>query len=185
MRRALIAITLSSSLAGLAGCSGDTGSTGAAPGSATSTSVEPSPSIADYTADTNKICAELKKARDTGIKEFGAGIGQMVAHRQDGNTAEAKKAKQSTQKKADALAELVRAKTGAAQDPEFQQAGAEAADNIAASAKDETFFAQIKTVKDLGKLGSEVAGWVVPTATYCDSPAPAPTTSSPSAGPSR
>ncbi|MFC7549771.1 hypothetical protein [Plantactinospora sp. GCM10030261] len=167
MRRGLVALTLSGVLAGLAGCGSDGGSTDAGPSSAAPTSASPSPAAADYTADTQKVCAELDTSLNAGVKAFGTGLGEMIAHREAGKTAEANKAKQAAQKRANDLATQVRTSTGAALDPDFQAAGAKAADAIAASAEDEAFFAGLKTEKDITALESEVSNWVVPVAAYC------------------
>ncbi len=169
MRRATLAITLAGVLIGTAACGGQKDDTAAAPSSATTsaapTSAAPSPS--DYTADTEKVCKDLEKSLDTGLKSFGTELGKMIGYRQAGNKALADKARTNAQKKADSLATTVRTKTAKAQDPEFKAAGAEAADNIATSADNKAFFDKMKTVKDLDKLESEISGWVTPLAGYC------------------
>ncbi len=170
MRRALLAAALGGLLLSGAGCSGDDAETASeAPQlvvpSTAAAATSPAP---DYSANTRTVCAKLDKIFDTELQAFGTELGKMIAYK------EAKQATEATEAEKDAAAQLkdvsaqVRKETGAAQDPEIKDAGAQSAAKLSKSAADGAFFDQIKTTKDLDKiLETRMTDWLSPIAGRC------------------
>lgn len=168
MRRVILAATIAGVVLTTAGCGGDGNETSAGP-SATSASPSPSASptptaSANYAADTKRICTEIERAIEAEMENFGEQVGKMVAYRQAGNTVRANEAKADAQAQLRAIAGRMRERTAVAQDPELKEAGQESAENMEASAADETFFTRVRTPEQLKK---EAVSWVVPLVEFC------------------
>jgi hypothetical protein len=171
MRRLLTAAALGAALLITAGCAGKDNDESAAQPTASATSASPTPSAsasANYAADTKKICTEIDKSLETEMENFGEELGKMIAYKQAGNTTRANQAKADAQAELKAIASRMRERTAAAQDPELKAAGQESAENIEASAADETFFSRLKTLNDVKSVvQKEVVSWLVPLAKFC------------------
>ena len=165
MKRVLTATILGAVLLASAACGAESEPTAAAT-SAAATSAAPSPS-ADYTADTKKVCNEVGNILDGDFKKFAEELGKMIAYQEAGDTAQAAKAKASAQGQLTSIADSIREKTSVALDPQLKADGAAGAASIAASAAKDEFFAQIKSLKDLDSLKTEMTVWLTPLATHC------------------
>jgi hypothetical protein len=135
-------------------------------------SVQPSPSAVAKPAGTDsdkKVCGKINKLIEGDqMKKFGDKLGEMIVYKQAKQTAKANSARAAAQKGLRKLAADFEAATANAVDPELKAAGAETADTIRDSAKDNAFFAKIKTIKDVDKeLESEIVPWITPLASFC------------------
>jgi hypothetical protein len=176
MRRPLMAMALGGLLLIGPGCGSDSQPAATAPATTPAvTSAAPSAS-ADYTADTKKVCDEIKKALGEEANGFAEELGKVIVYQQTGNRALADKATAAAQQKLEAFASTVEEKTAAAQNPDVRAAGQEAARNIRATATNDQFFASLKEVKlntsqersaFTTKLEKESSSWAAPLGAFC------------------
>lgn len=178
MRRVLLTTTLGVVL--LTGTACGTGTTdsgnppaaagptsAAATPAAAATSAAPSPS-ADFTADTKKVCAKVKKTIEKDARGFGEELGKMIAYKQADNSGQAAKARDAAKRELRAFAGNVNEQTAAALDPELRAAGKEAADNIRQTAATNTYFNKIDSLKDVEKgLEKLMISWFIPLGSHC------------------
>jgi hypothetical protein len=172
MRRVVLAVAIAVIAVSTAACGGNGPSASPSP-SATSASASPSASptptaSVNYAADTKRICGQIEKSFDSEMESFGVELGKMIAYREAGNTTRANQAEAATQAELRAIASRMRARTAVAQDPELRAAGQESAENMEATAADDSFFAKFKRVSDVEKLlQNEVVSWLLPLAEFC------------------
>ena len=167
MRRALLAVTLGGVLLTGAACDGDTEPKASAP-SAPAPTPEPTVSAADYTADTRKVCDNVKKIFDDDLEPFGTALGKMIAFKEAKLPADAAKAQKTAAKQLKTVAGNIRTQTKAAQDPAIRAAGEASAKKFSASADDKAFYAKIKSTKDLDRvIDGQMGEWLTPIAGYC------------------
>ena len=169
MRRAILAVALGGFLLTGAACDRDARSTPTAAAPTPSVPATPSAGPApDYSADTTLVCGRLQKIFNVDLKQFGAQVGKMIAYKEAKQAPEAQKAMKAAGAQLKTVGTKVKKETAAAQDPELQSAGATSAAKFVKSASDTTFFARIKTTKDLDRtLQGQMTEWLTPVAGYC------------------
>ncbi|MFI5493275.1 hypothetical protein [Actinoplanes sp. NPDC051859] len=170
MRRTLLAAAAGGLLLAGSACGNSDGPESAAPTQAapvatTTAATTPPP---DYSADTKRICAKLDKIFDGDLEGFGTELGKMIAYKEAKQADNAKAAEKAAAKELKTVAAEVRKETTAAQDPDLKAAGASTATRLSESASKASFFAGIKSEKDLDKVvQSEMTTWIAPVVGQC------------------
>lgn len=142
--------------------------TPAAASAAASATVSASPSM-DYTADTKKVCDEVTKALEgKELEKFAEQLGEFIGYKEAKASAAAEKARVKAGENLKSAANVLRASTAAAKDPELKAAGEEASGKMALSAEDDAFFAKFNTEKDVDKaLEPQMTVWFAPIVPFC------------------
>jgi hypothetical protein len=177
MRRSITVLGAGALLLAATACGGSDSTSSAAPAAATTgaaaattpAAVETSAAAPAGTESTKKVCGKATALLEgKQMKNFGGELGKMIVYKQSKNTDKADDAKAAAKKRLNQLADDFEAATADAKDPELQAAGQEAADSIRETAKDNAFFARIKTIKGVDKeLQNEIVPWVTPLSTFC------------------
>jgi hypothetical protein len=169
MRRALLAVIAGGTLLTGAACDSDANSPDVAAAPAPATSAAPAASPApDYSADTKRVCDQLKTVYQGELRDFGAAMGKMITYREAKQTAEANKAELAAAAELKAVALKIRKETAVARDPEIKTAGAQSAAKLELSAKDRKYIDRVKSLKDLnGTIEGQLNQWLTPVSGYC------------------
>jgi hypothetical protein len=170
MRRAFLAMTIGGVLLAGTACGSDADTAVSAPSAPAAPSSEPTSPPPDYTANTKLVCAKVQKILTEDLKGFGTEMGKMIAYKEAKQTADADAARKSAGQELKDVSAKVKKETAAAQDPQLETAGATSAAKMVKTANDDTFFAKIKTTKDLDKvIETQLTEWFTPVAGYCAS----------------
>ncbi len=165
MRRTIVVLAFAGVLATAAACAKQSTPT-AGPTTAAAAS-SPSPT-ADYTADTKKVCDKIDTVLYNGMTPFAKKLGNMIGYKQAKQPDLAAKATAAAQQDLLEKADAVQQFTTAAQDPKMRTAGERSAKSLRATAASDAFFDRIESMDDLTALETEMAGWLMPFALFCE-----------------
>lgn len=166
MRRLFVVAALGMMLSSAAACgTAPTGTTGA-PAAGPSVTSAASPTVA---SNTKTVCAAFEKAIDSDrMKALGVPIGEMLVYQQANNTAKVKDSKVKISAELNKLSADIGKIGATATDASVKAAFSEVSANIAASAKDLKFLANVKKIEDFEKpFTAELTSWVTPIAGTC------------------
>ena len=132
-------------------------------------SASTTPAATSGASNTEEVCQEIEAVFDESTFEpLGTSIGELIAFRQQGNSAEAAQAETEIKDQITAISDRFSAAAEKADDPELKQKLTTAAAQVS-QATDLKFLENVQKPEDVqGPLTTLLTGWVTPIASVCE-----------------